>query len=310
MIRYPERILALLFAGVASLASAGESLSVYAVNYPLQYFAERIGGDYVSVAFPAPPAVDPADWTPDAATIAAYQNADLILLNGAGYAAWIDHASLPEARTVDTSAAFKPNYIAVEEVTTPSHGPGGEHSHSGTASTTWLDLFQATQQAQAIMQALAGKMPERKIDFEENFARLRRELMALDLDIQRLVASNPNQLFLASHPVYQYFARRYDLKIQSVLWEPEVLPSEAHWDRLAYQLEDFPAGWMLWEATPNPRSVSRLEALGVRSLVVDPCAHRPARGDFISVMKQNRDHLRAAFASSAASRLPPAIAAY
>ncbi|MEE9607579.1 MAG: hypothetical protein V3U03_07545, partial [Myxococcota bacterium] len=35
-------------------------LSVYVVNYPLQYFAEWIGGEQVVVTFPAPPGSDPA----------------------------------------------------------------------------------------------------------------------------------------------------------------------------------------------------------------------------------------------------------
>ena len=35
-------------------------LVIYTVNYPLAYFAERIGGDLVAVHFPAPEDVDPA----------------------------------------------------------------------------------------------------------------------------------------------------------------------------------------------------------------------------------------------------------
>ena len=34
--------------------SASGTLSVYVVNYPLKYFAERIGGERVEVHFPAP----------------------------------------------------------------------------------------------------------------------------------------------------------------------------------------------------------------------------------------------------------------
>jgi len=303
-------LVALLLASVGGLANASGPLSIYTVNYPLQYFAERIGGDYVSVVFPAPPGVDPAQWAPDSATIAAYQNADLILLNGGGYARWVATVRLPAKRTVDTSAAFRANFIAVEELTGQGPGVEGGPARAGVASITWLDLFQAAQQAQAVMQALAGKMPERQAEFEQNLARLRSELMALDLDLQRLVARNPNQLFLASQPVYQYFARRYEVKIQSVSWQPEAVPDETQWEALRYHLEDFPASWMLWEATPNPQSASRLKALGVTSLVLDPCANRPARGDFISVMKQNRDRLRAAFASGAVSLILPAAAAY
>ena len=52
-------------------ASDDGPLSVFAVNYPLAWFAERIGGEHVRVHFPAPPDVDPAFWTPDAETVAA-----------------------------------------------------------------------------------------------------------------------------------------------------------------------------------------------------------------------------------------------
>ncbi len=88
-----------------------DRLTVYAVNYPLQYFAERIGGNLVQVVFPAPEDVDPAFWKPDVATILAYQQADLILLNGAAYAAWVQVVSLPLSKLVNTSAAFADQYI-------------------------------------------------------------------------------------------------------------------------------------------------------------------------------------------------------
>ena len=64
-------------------AQADQVLSVYTVNYPLAYFAERIAGDQARVVFPAPSDVDPAFWQPDRETIRTYQQADLILLNGA-----------------------------------------------------------------------------------------------------------------------------------------------------------------------------------------------------------------------------------
>ena len=91
-------LLAALLLG-AAICSAGSALKVYTVNYPLAYFAERIGGDYVEVIFPAPPDIDPAFWTPDGATIGGYQNADLIILNGAGYAKWTEKVSLPVLRS-------------------------------------------------------------------------------------------------------------------------------------------------------------------------------------------------------------------
>ena len=46
------------------------ALIVHATSYPLAYFAERIGGSAVDVAFPVPQGVDPAHWMPDRETIA------------------------------------------------------------------------------------------------------------------------------------------------------------------------------------------------------------------------------------------------
>ncbi len=99
--------------------------TVFVVNYPLQYFAERVAGDAAEILFPAPPHEDPAYWKPDADTIAAYQQADLILLNGATYAKWVRQITLPRSRMVDTSQAFFDQYIAIAEAAKHAHGPSG-----------------------------------------------------------------------------------------------------------------------------------------------------------------------------------------
>ena len=77
------------------------------VNYPLKYFAERIGGPHVNVTLPVTADEDPVYWVPGIEVIGQYQQADLILLNGAGYAKWVKKASLPRSKTVDTSRQLK-----------------------------------------------------------------------------------------------------------------------------------------------------------------------------------------------------------
>ena len=95
---------------------------VAAVNYPLAYFAERIAGDAVEVKFLAPADEDPAFWTPEGKALAQYQNADLILLNGADYAKWTLRMSLPQARCVTT---FRGEPIE-EKGKAHAHGKEGE----------------------------------------------------------------------------------------------------------------------------------------------------------------------------------------
>ncbi|NIO41617.1 MAG: zinc ABC transporter solute-binding protein [Burkholderiales bacterium] len=110
-----------------------------------------------------------------------------------------------------------------------------------------------------------------------------------------IVAQKRTQPLVASHPVYDYFARRYGLNIRSVLWEPDELPTPMQWSELEAMLKEHPAKRMLWESKPDPASVTRLEAMGVSSLVFDPSANVPQTGDFLGVMEQNVDNLASAF---------------
>jgi len=277
------------------ISSASEPLKVYAVNYPLKYFAGRIGGENVRAVFPAPQDVDPAYWKPDIATIGAYQKADLILLNGAGYAGWINKVSLPRSKLVDTSKNFQYRIITIKGTVTHSHGPGGAHAHEGAAFTTWLDLDLATLQARAIAKAFIRRKPDLRNIFERNFTALEKDLATLSRDIESTVSKDPSKPFVASHPVYDYFSRRYGLNIQSVHWEPDENPDDRQWAELNTILKEHPAKWMIWEGKPGSIPVKKLKTFGIDSLVFDPCGNAPGQGDFFSVMRRNVENLKPAF---------------
>jgi len=279
----------------ATAAVADDRLRIYTVNYPLQYFAQRIAGEQAEVIFPAPPAIDPAFWNPDVQTVGAYQGADLILLNGANYAKWINKVSLPRRRLVNTSAGFAANYIDAGSGAEHSHGSGATHAHAGVAFTTWLDLQQAVRQADAIRQAIIKKRPQLKAQVDKNFAMLESDLLALDAELKSIVAGNQNRELLASHPVYQYLARRYGVNLHSVMWEPDEYPDPSQWKKLENLAQTQAVKWMLWEGEPLLESVEQLRQMGIGSIVFDPCANVPAQSDFLSVMKNNLAALKQAF---------------
>ena len=278
--------------GTRSDEAEGSVPTVYTVNYPLFYFAQRIGGDIVRVEFPGPAAVDPAFWMPDAQDISGYQSADLILLNGATYAKWIDKVSLPESRMVFTSDGFDGELIPVEGAVTHTHGPGGEHSHEGTAFTTWLDPALAIQHAEAIKQSFVIEWPEYATEFQSGLDSLTADLTRLDEALEAAAGEWAGQPLVASHPVYQYLARAYQLDIKSVQWEPGEAPSASMWNELRALLRDHPARVMLWEDVPLRETARQLGELGVESVVFNPCGNRPAEGDYLSVMRENAAALR------------------
>ena len=268
---------------------------VYTVNYPLQYMAQRISAGAITATMPAPADEDPAFWSPGVETITAYQGADLILLNGAGYATWVDKVSLPTSRMLNTGKAFSGELIALTNDVTHTHGPSGEHEHGAVAFTTWLDPNLAIRQAEAVRDALSILLPDDAGEFDKNFAALKADFMALDDAIKTAVGQNSGTPVIFSHPVYQYLTRAYGLNGQSVHWEPGEAPADEMWQALEAMLADHPAKWMIWEGDPLPATVAKLKTMGIDSVVFSPCGNTPQEGDYMSVMDANLAALRQVF---------------
>lgn len=265
-------------------------------NYPLAYFTERLAGDFADILYEIPDDVDPAFWKPTDAQISAIQKADLIILNGATYEKWVVTTSLPDEKIVDTSLAFADSYIEGESTITHSHGNEGEHSHGGTAFTTWLDLNQAYQQATAIKDALIATFPGHAGSINLAYPKLAEDLMALDEDLKKTAGSLTNKTFLASHPIYQYFSRAYGLEIHPLVWEPEMELTKESLGELANLQEKYPAArTFIWEGAPTPGHIPTLEKLGLKSIVITPAFSKPgADRDFLQAMRNNLDSLKSA----------------
>ncbi len=269
-------------------------LKIAVANYPLAYFVERIGGTEVKVLYEAPSDVDPAFWHPSNAVILNFQSADLIVMNGATYSKWEQKSTLPTAKLLDTSAAFSDSFIIVNDTVSHTHGKQGEHSHQGVAFTTWLDFKQALLQADAIREALQKLRPAQVELFALNFDLLKNDLLGLDNAMRAASDKLMGQPMVASHPVYQYWARQYDINLKSLQWEPEKVPTDDQMEDLKKLLREHPSKWFVWEGEPVEESINKLEAFGVSSVVFSPCANTPEKGNWLTVMKENIDRIEKA----------------
>lgn len=269
-----------------------EQLNVISVNYPLHYFAERIGGNLVKAVYPIPNNVDPAYWIPQDSTLMLYQNAEVILSNGADYAKWMQNVSLPSSRIVNTTASIKDKLIEVEQGASHSHGDQGEHVHMGYAFTTWLNFEMAQTQAEAVKEALVAKRPEDKVLLEANYKKLNSELAQLHTEMLTIGEQLHDQGLIGSHPVYQYLAKAYHLHMSSVHFEPSEMPTKKQWHDFDHEVSHHPAKIMLWEGEPLAEVKAKIEAKGVKVVVFNPCGNKPSSGDFISVMRANVQNLK------------------
>ena len=275
-------------------ANTDTSVFVAVTNYPLQYFVTRIAGDSVITYFPEIEG-DPVFWKPSSKELQAFQQAGLIVLNGASYESWLPYVTLPEDKMVNTSYSFSNQLIREDQALVHKHGPEGEHEHGVTAFTTWLDLQQAIQQAAAVKDVLIKVLPDKAGLFDKNFTTLQKELLSLDQRLRSIGDRLQHTPLLFSHPVYQYFQRRYGFSGHVLHWEPDSMPDEGQWQELTQLNGELKAQWMIWEDQPLTDITRRLEALNIHTVVFNPASNRNGneKQDFIAVMNTNVANLSA-----------------
>lgn len=262
---------------------------IVATNGPLKYFVQRLLEDKVEVRMLAPEGTDPAEWRPDVDAVLQLQKARLVLLNGAGYSSWLNKVSISSNKLVNTSASVADQWIALEGQVTHSHGPGGEHAHSGYAVTTWMDMSLARIQAEAVAKALHERWPEHRELIAANLSGLLSDIDALDRGYQEQAYRLAGRKIIFSHPVYQYFERRYGMSGQSLHWEQDAMPARNQWQYLEKIIDE--KTLFIWEAEPSKKISIHMSEMRVASVVVDPGAN-PAGTDWLTIQRKNLTSLQ------------------
>ena len=327
----PLTVLPISGCGVESSTTIPTSTQnvVLTTFYPTQYFAERISGGLVPVRCLLPADEDPIFWKPDADTIGQYQNAKLIITNGAEFEKWVAGAALPRGRTVaslSNDALQQAGGAITMEGTTHSHGPAGEHTHEGVDGHTWVSPKLAIIQARRIAEAMSNAWPEHAKAFEANLAPLVEDLEMLQTSIEDLTAAVKDHRVLASHPAYNYLARDLGWDVHNLDLDPESEDTRAVVDSVHDTLHsdedhhhehgddhghdeaaygeseadhehthgDKPV-ILLWEGEPTDAIRNALrDELGVTSVLFSPAEGVPDEGDYMDVMRANLDRLRQA----------------
>ncbi|UOE95957.1 zinc ABC transporter substrate-binding protein [Alkalihalobacillus sp. LMS39] len=100
-----------------------ERLKVYTTLYPLQYFAEQIGGEFVEVTNIIPIGADAHTYEPTAKTMIDIAEGDLFIYNGAGMEAFAD--TLIESLSQENTQIVK----AVEGIELQEYDHDHSHDH-------------------------------------------------------------------------------------------------------------------------------------------------------------------------------------
>jgi zinc transport system substrate-binding protein len=259
---------------VAAHGSGGK-LKVVASIAPLADFAREVGGGRVDVTLLLPPGASPHTYEPAPKTVLAIAKADVFIRIGEGFEFWADRlvsASNPGVRTVKCSQG-----LAL------LRHDGGVDPH------IWLDPLICIKIIKKIEEAFSAADKADSSYYRQNAASYIASLSALDREIAERVKTFRTREYVTFHPAWNYFSRRYGLKVAGVIEEgPGKEPSPRHLGRLLADLKRMKTRIIFAEPQFSPKMAEVLaREAGGEVLILDPIGGTDGRRTYIDMMRYN-----------------------
>ncbi len=177
---------------------------------------EALGGECASVTTVIDSvAVDPHDFEPTTGDIAAFEEADLVVLNGADY----DHWAADAAGNVDPAPVVLDlaEVVGVEgeehaEEEGEEHAEDEEeHGHGGVNPHIWYSPDSVQQAAEALTAELAELSPDAADHFAERADAWQQQLEPYLAEVDALRAAAAGRTYAATESVFEYMAEAIGL---------------------------------------------------------------------------------------------------
>ena len=285
------------------------TLTVMASFYPLQYLAEKIGGEHVTVTSLTPAGAEPHDLELSPKTVDALSSADAVIYL-AGFQSAVDEAIEQQApkTVIDVSPAVQlveagvdANHPSEEEdegtdEAQSSEADGHEdHHHDMSADPHfWLDPVRMASAATLVGDKLAEADPANADTYKANAKALNEELSALGDDLVAKTATCQIKTFVTAHTAFGYLADRTGLTQVGISGlDPDSSPSPARLAEISQIAKDQGVTTIFTEALIDPKIAQTLaDDLGITTAVLDPIESQtdPSK-DYSGVMNDNIDAL-------------------
>ena len=285
------------------------TLTVMASFYPLQYLAEKIGGEHVTVTSLTPAGAEPHDLELSPKTVDALSSADAVIYL-AGFQSAVDEAIEQQApkTVIDVSPAVQlveagvdANHPSEEDdegtdEAQSSEADGHEdHHHDMSADPHfWLDPVRMASAATLVGDKLAEANPANAEMYKTNAKALKDELTSLGNDLVAKTATCQIKTFVTAHTAFGYLADRTGLTQVGISGlDPDSSPSPARLAEISQIAKDQGVTTIFTEALIDPKIAQTLaDDLGITTAVLDPIESQtdPSK-DYSGVMNDNIDAL-------------------
>jgi zinc transport system substrate-binding protein len=290
-------------------SSAGDSspdkVNVVAAFYPLQFVAEKVGGDAVTVTNLAKPGAEPHDLELNPEQVAQITDAKLVVYLK-GFQPAVDEAIAQQGgdRSIDVSTAV------------PLLDAAAGHEHEGEAEASkepeeegtgkdphvWLDPTRLATIGDKLAERLGQADPDRAADYTARAATLRSDLQTLDSEYTKGLQTCQRREIVTSHSAFGYLADRYKLEQIGISGlTPEDEPSPQHLAEVAEEAKEHKATTIFFETLVSPKVAETIaQEVGAKTAVLDPIEglQPGSTDDYFSVMRKNLDTLKSALGCS------------
>ncbi|MFC0099146.1 metal ABC transporter substrate-binding protein [Micromonospora marina] len=289
-------------------------VGVVAAFYPLQFLAERIGGDAVTVSNLTKPGAEPHDLELNPRQVGEVVDADLVVYlsgfqpavdeaveqNGGDHA--FDVAGVTPLRDAAAGDHDHDHEGEGEDEHAEDEHAEDEHAEEGGGKDphVWLDPTRLATIGDKLAERLGKADPDHAADYTARAGALRTELTKLDTEYADGLRTCQRREIVTSHAAFGYLTDRYKLEQIGISGlTPEAEPSPQRLAEVAEEAREHQAGTIFFETLVSPKVAETIaREVGAKTAVLDPLEGPPADGDYLSAMRTNLQTLRTALGCS------------
>jgi len=269
----------------------GGKISVVASIFPIADLVKQVGGDYVEVTTIIPPGASPHTFEPKPSLVKKIHASRVLFLVGAGLEFWAEKFIKSSGDRLHT-VVFSEG-IPLIGITDHHHQDKENHPHGESFANPhiWLDPEITRTIISKIVTTLGELDTEHENYYKQNGSRFEDELEKLDGLIRSTVSQFKTKKYVAFHPAWAYFARRYGLESVGTIEEtPGKNPTPRYIKRIIEQIKAHEIQAVFAEPQLNPRVAEVIaKEANVRVLLLDPVGGPGLRGrsTYLDLMRYN-----------------------
>lgn len=269
-----------------------QKLQVVSSFYPLYFFASEVGGDKADVFNITPAGAEPHGYVPTALERARIENAELLIVNGAGLEGWAGkiEKSIDSKKTVTVSAG---EGLATQEVV--------EGDEVITDPHVWLSPVLALQMVDKITAGFVAADQKNATYYTARATDLKEKLKVLDTAYRTGLASCKKRDIVTSHAAFGYMATIYGLRQVPIAGlSPDAEPSFKQMADIALFAKNNNVTVIFFESLVSPKlSETIAKEVGAKTMVLDPIEGLTdddilAGKNYVTEMERNLANLKTA----------------